>query len=180
MVILGVLAAVCVWASGSAEPAQLIDLAKRAAVAETLGKPMPVPSTQTSVKPVFVTIERNGAVLGCRGSLHTRTSQLEQEVILNARAAARHDPRYQPLSAKDLKGILVTVTIIDRLETMTDVSNLTPKDGLVLQSGDKFGVVLPWEGKDPKVRLEWAYRKAGVKKGAPVSLQRMAAERYRG
>lgn len=180
MVIQGVLAALCVWTPGSAEPAQLIDLAKKAVIAETLGKPLPVPSSQSRVKPVFVTIERNNVVLGCRGSLHARTSQLEQEVILNARAAAQHDPRYKPLSTKDLKGILVTVTVIDKLETIKDVSQLTPKDGLVLQSGDKFGVVLPWEGKNPKVRLEWAYRKAGVKIGAPVSLQRMAAERYRG
>ena len=74
----------------------------------------------------------------------------------------------------------VTVTVVDRLESIKNVSRLSPKDGLVLQSGDRIGVVLPWEGKDPKVRLEWAYRKAGVKQGERVNLHLMVAERYRG
>lgn len=165
---------------GGAEPAQLIDLAKKAVRAETLGQPPPKPASRTPVKPVFVTIERNGTVLGCRGALQTRTGSLEDEVILAARAAARHDPRYKPLTAEDLQGALVTVTVVDRLESIKNVGRLSPKDGLVLQSGDRIGVVLPWEGKDPKVRLEWAYRKAGVKQGERVNLHLMVAERYRG
>jgi len=50
----------------------------------------------------------------------------------------------------------------------------------VLKSGAKVGVVLPWEGKDPKTRLAWAYRKAGVKPGTSVRLYKLKAERYRG
>jgi hypothetical protein len=40
--------------------------------------------------------------------------------------------------------------------------------------------VLPFEGKDPKVRLTWAYRKAGVAENVACNLQRMFAERFRG
>jgi hypothetical protein len=127
-----------------------------------------------------VTIERDGRVLGCRGSLEARTGSLEAEVVLAAQAAAVHDPRYRRLTPADTQRFLVTVTIMDRLEPIRDVSGLTPSAGLVLRSGGRCGVVLPWEGKDPAVRLRWAYTKAGETQGASVQLFRMIAERYRG
>jgi len=131
-------------------------------------------------RPVFVTIELNGQVLGCRGTLEPRATSLQDEVSVDARAACAHDPRYRPIRAADLPKILVTVTVVDRLEPITNVQGLGPEDGLVLKSAGKTGVVLPWEGKDPQTRLKWAYRKAGVGQDAPASLFRMVAERDRG
>jgi hypothetical protein len=40
--------------------------------------------------------------------------------------------------------------------------------------------VLPWEGKDPRIRLKWAYQKAGVAIGASANLYRLTATRFRG
>jgi AMMECR1 domain-containing protein len=100
-----------------------------------------------------------------------------------ARSAAAFDPRYRPLTRDDLRDFLVTVTIIERLEPMekSAIGSLTPEHGLVLKTtGGKTGVVLPFEGKDPKVRLTWAYRKAGVAENVACNLQRMFAERFRG
>ena len=74
----------------------------------------------------------------------------------------------------------MTVTLIERLEPLTDLATLRPGDGLVLTAGSRTGIVLPWEGRDPKTRLDWAYRKAGVVRGASVRLQRLIAPRYRG
>jgi|SRR5579862_9725412 len=136
--------------------------------------------TQTPARPVFVTIELNGVVLGCRGSLLARSTCLEEEVAQDARAACAHDPRYRPLTLADLDRILVTVTVVSDQQPIASVEGLTPAEGLVLVSGSRTGVVLPWEGKDPRTRLDWAYRKAGVPKGSPVTLYRMTAERFRG
>lgn len=158
----------------------LIALARSAVKAEVEGKVPPKPATKSPARPVFVTIEIEGRVAGCRGSLAARTGSLEEEVILAARAAAKHDPRYAPLSPKDIPRILVTVTVVNGTQPLDDVNSLTPADGLVLKSGAKVGVVLPWEGKDPKIRLGWAYRKAGVKPGTSVRLYKLKAERYRG
>ncbi|WP_227624996.1 AMMECR1 domain-containing protein [Fimbriimonas ginsengisoli] len=130
--------------------------------------------------PVFVTIERNGQILGCRGSLAPRRATLAEELVDTARGAAAHDPRYRPVREQDLNGFLVTVTVVDRLEPISDAHGIRPEDGLVLSSGSKKGVVLPWEGKDPALRLKWAYQKAGVPVGSAVTLQRMVAERWRG
>jgi len=165
-----------------AEPSPIVVLARDAVRAEVLGQQAPAPHAATPPQPVFVTIERRGRILGCRGTLESRSRSLEQEVLLAARAAAGHDPRYRPLTSGDLDGFLVTVTRVERLEPISqdDVPSLTPDQGLVLRAGEAVGVVLPWEGKDPRVRLEWAYRKAGVRQGTGVRLFRMIAERERG
>lgn len=167
--------------SQSYAPHLLIDIARNAVNAEVLGsRTVPKISGTIPAKPVFVTIEVNGAVRGCRGALATRFNSLEAEILQAARSAAAHDPRYRPLSKEELKQFLVTVTVVERLEPINSVSGLTPEDGLVLKSGNRTGIVLPWEGKDPATRLKWAYRKAGVAEGSSVSLQRLIAQRYRG
>ncbi|HEY0866393.1 MAG TPA: AMMECR1 domain-containing protein [Fimbriimonas sp.] len=133
---------------------------------------------KSPARPVFVTIESGGKVLGCRGALASRYRTLEEEVRSAATAAAAHDPRYPPLRP----GVKfnVTVTVVERLEPLDDVATLRPDQGLVLRSGTRVGVVLPWEGKDPLVRLDWARRKAGVPQNSPVKLERMVATRFRG
>ena len=158
----------------------LVQLARKSVEAEVLHRPIPKPVTRTEVRPVFVTIEKYGKVLGCRGDISCRTTSLEDEVIQAARGAAAHDPRYRPLTQGDLKDFLVTVTIVSRKESISRVDSLEPSDGLVLVSGDKKGIVLPWEGRDPQIRLKWAYKKAGVADGAPASLFRLIASRSRG
>jgi len=164
-----------------AESSKFIRIARDAVTETVLGqKPPSVANEPQPAKPVFVTIERNGKILGCRGSLVTRSATLAGEIQAAASSAASHDPRYKPMHPSDLKGFLVTVTLVDRLETISDVSGLTPAEGLVLTSGSKTGVVLPWEGKDPHIRLEWAYKKAGLPVGAAATLQKLIARRWRG
>jgi len=168
-----------------ARPDALIALARatvQAVVACCALPPLPPSGVRTPAEGVFVTIERNNVVLGCRGTLRLHCRSLEEEVAEAARSAAGSDPRYRPLTRADLKDFLVTVTIIERLEPMERgaVASLRPDDGLVLTAGGRTGVVLPYEGKDPAVRLRWAYRKAGVTEGAACTLLRMTAERFRG
>jgi len=158
----------------------LINLAKSTIRAEVENKKPPKAQQHYPARPVFVTISTANRILGCRGSLESRTDSLESEVILAARSAARHDPRYPPINAADIAKIEVTITVIDALITINSVDALRPEDGLVLRSGSKIGVVLPWEGKDPKTRLKWAYKKAGVDFGSPCTLQLMKAERFKG
>lgn len=157
-----------------------IQVARHAVMAEVAHVPLaPLPDLGPS-HPVFVTIERANRVIGCRGALVSRRADLAEEIEDAARSAAAHDPRYRPLTVKELDNFLVTVTVVERLEAISGVGGLRPEDGLVLESGGKTGIVLPWEGKDPAVRLEWAYRKAGVAIGTSVKLQRLIAGRWRG
>lgn len=175
--------AMLLWMQVSAQAwpeRQLLDLARSAVRSQVVNARPPLPGGATPARPVFVTIEKRGRVLGCRGTLQARSASLEQEVIDAARAAAGHDQRYIPLRPSDLRDFLVTVTIVERLESLSDIDSLERDEGLVLKSGDRAGVVLPWEGRDARLRLRWAYRKAGVAPGSPCRLLRMHAERFRG
>ena len=158
----------------------LIQLAKSAVQAEVFHSAPPRPAAHSPARAVFVTIERNGKVLGCRGDLTPRSASLEEEVVSDARAAAAHDPRYRPLRASDLDGFMVTVTVVAGMDRIADVKGLQPSEGLVLDSGGRKGIVLPWEGKDPVERLSWAYRKAGLPAGSSANLYRLIATRCRG
>ena len=138
--------------------------------------------THLPAQAVFVTIERKGSVVGCRGTLHPHTASLVAEVMSAARSAATTDPRYRPLTSADLSQFLVTVTIIERLEPIDRVAarSIGPADGLALEAGGKIGVVLPWEGRDPATLLHWGYRKAGISEDTPCTLWRVVARRFRG
>ncbi len=162
------------------EATRLIELARSAVTAEVTHTIWKLPPAEGIAQPVFVTIEINGVVRGCRGDLDLRRTSLSEEVALAARGAATHDPRYTPLTAKDLKNFLVTVTLVDAVRPIDSVEGLRPADGLVLTSGNRKGIVLPWEGKDPMTRLKWAYKKAGVPETASVKLELLVARRFRG
>ena len=161
---------------------ELIAIARDAVRREVLHQSPPTTRENEAPMPVFVTIERGGKILGCRGSLRTTQSSIQREVVRAARSATSGDPRYRPLSPGDLKDFRVTVTVVESQKSLalSDLSSLEPEDGLVLQSGQRTGIVLPFEGRDPKTRLGWAWKKAGVSPGSPCRLFRLKAQRFRG
>lgn len=178
--------------SGAADPVPvsedekaLIAVARSAVIREVTGVSPPSSSAIVQRLPaqgVFVTIERDNTVIGCRGTLTPQTRSLAEEITAAARSAAGHDPRYRPLTPSDIRGFKVTVTLVDRLEPLSagQIDTLLPAEGLVLSAGTHTGIVLPWEGKDPKVRLRWAYTKANVIQNSPCLLKRLIARRFRG
>ena len=160
----------------------LIALARDAVKREVLHQKPPTPTSSEAPLPVFVTIERHGQILGCRGVLRPTQSSLQREIVRAARSAASSDPRYRPLSPADLNGFQVTVSVVERQTPLeiSELGSLSPEDGLVLQSGERVGIVLPFEGRDPQTRLRWAWKKAGLSPGSPVRLFRLQAQRFRG
>lgn len=176
--------AVSNWSSNAwaIEPSKLLDLARASIRAEVRGQALPGFESKERAQPVFVTIERLGQVIGCRGCLRARTHSLQAEVVLAARSAAKADPRYRPLTPAQLDNFRVTVTVVEAQIPLdaSAISSLQREDGLVLQAGNRTGIVLPWEGSDPKVRLGWAYQKAGVARGAKCRLFRLKATRFAG
>ncbi|RYG43463.1 AMMECR1 domain-containing protein [bacterium] len=162
------------------DDARLLEVARSAILSEVLGKPLPALRREAPPQPVFVTVEVSGKVRACRGSLSVRTGSLEEEVALAARGAAGFDPRYGRLTETKIRGMKVTVTVIESQRPIDDATTLRPEEGLALLSGGKTGVVLPWEGRDARTRLGWAYRKAGVAQGSPARLILLIARRSRG
>ena len=142
------------------------------------GSALPEATTKSPSKGVFVTIESNGKVLGCRGTLEPSEPTLEKEIQKAVRSATQFDPRYHGVHLGK-SPYAVTLTIVERSEPIGSVDGLRPEDGLILRSSIGVGIVLPWEGKDPNTRLQWAYKKASTPLGTPVRLERLIAQRSR-
>lgn len=137
--------------------------------------PAPIPGPAQGV---FITIESRGKVIACRGTLAPAKSSLHEEIKFIAGHAVRHDPRYGPVNLKG-RPFSVTLTLVDALVPFTGLGSLLPEHGLVLSWQDRKGIVLPWEGRDPATRLEWARKKAAAPPGASCHLQLLLARRSR-
>ena len=119
----------------------------------------------------FVTLEREGALRGCIGSLEPRRP-LVVDVAENAFAAGFRDPRFSPLRAEELGELEVRLSLLGALEPL-EVSSETELlgrlrpgvDGLVIAEGSRRGTFLPgvWDAfAEPDAFLRALKRKAGL------------------
>ena len=119
----------------------------------------------------FVTLTRDGQLRGCIGSLQAHRKLLD-DVKANAKAAAFLDPRFQPLTATELKTTLVEISLLSPSEPMRFASQddalaqLRPGvDGVILEYAAYRGTFLPqvWE-QLPDARQFFSHlkRKAGL------------------
>ena len=85
----------------------------------------------------FVTIEKKGELRGCIGTyLPTRTN-IAEEIIRNAIAAASEDDRFGPIKTEELPSLSYTVYILNYPEPVKDIKELDPK---------KFGIIVKSQG----------------------------------
>lgn len=118
----------------------------------------------------FVTLERDGELAGCIGSL-AATRPLWRDVVLNALGAAFADPRFTPLAPDQLDDVVVKVSVLSEQSVAPSardelVAALRPGvDGLLLEAGDRRATFLPsvWRTVDePAEFVRALLAKAGV------------------
>jgi uncharacterized protein len=122
----------------------------------------------------FVTLTQKGSLRGCIGSL-TAYRPLREDVSANAVNAALRDPRFPPLTARELSETQIEVSVLSAPEpyAFTDradaISRLRPGvDGLTLEYGSRRGTFLPqvWDSlSGPEEFLAHLVRKAGLPAG---------------
>jgi AmmeMemoRadiSam system protein A len=123
----------------------------------------------------FVTLMLHEALRGCIGTLEANRPLVE-DVVVNAYAAAFHDPRFSPLTEAELLEVKVRISI---LSPNTEVQFCTEEellrtlrpgvDGLTIQRGDQRATFLPvvWESLPrPEDFLEHLKHKAGIPAGS--------------
>lgn len=119
----------------------------------------------------FVTLVRHGKLRGCIGTLQAHRKLLA-DVKANAKAAAFLDPRFEPLTATELRSTRIEVSLLTAPEQIgfgsqdEAIALLRPNvDGVILEYGDKRGTFLPqvWE-QLPDARSFFAHlkQKAGL------------------
>ncbi len=97
----------------------------------------------------FVTLHEQGDLRGCIGTLE-QDMPLQQAIVYFARAAAFQDPRFPPLTEKELPNCTISISILSSREALAATSReellaaLTPfTDGLWLSDGYRRATFLP-------------------------------------
>jgi len=129
----------------------------------------------TQVRGCFVTLHKNNQLRGCIG-FPRPVMPLNEQIIAAAKAAAFEDPRFSQLTEKELKEIVIEISILTRPE-LIKVQNPDEyekkieigRDGLIIQ-GVNSGLLLPQVATEynfsPKQFLECVSEKAGLDKNA--------------
>jgi MEMO1 family protein len=132
----------------------------------------------------FVSLHsKNGTLRGCIGTLLPTKKNVAQEIINNALAAAFHDNRFEPLNSQELDGLVISVDILSRPESINSLNNLDAKKyGVIVQTKDgRSGVLLPnLEGIDSvEQQVLIACQKAGINPNEDkISLFKFTVERH--
>ena len=119
----------------------------------------------------FVTLNKDGQLRGCIGSLEAHRS-LDIDVRANAVAAAFRDPRFDPLQAAEWPQLEVEVSLLSAAtpiefdDEADALRQLRPGiDGVIFEYGSRRSTFLPqvWEAL-PKARefMSQLKRKAGL------------------
>jgi len=168
--------------------------AARAAIAGELGVPGPPPPVwpgwADAVLGTFVTLTQGGELRGCIGTL-VEHRPLREGLAANAVRAARHDPRFPPLTAAELARTRVEVSVLSDAEPMAVTSEdealaaLRPGiDGVIFAARGRQATFLPqvWdELSDPRTFLAHLRRKAGLSAdcwGPDVRLSRYTVQAW--
>ena len=101
----------------------------------------------------FVTLEKNGQLRGCIGSIGAYRPLIE-DIISNAQNAAFKDPRFYPVQKEEIEELQIAVSLLSNpvpidFKDEEDLLNQLIKDvdGLIIKDKEKSAVYLPsvWE-----------------------------------
>ena len=102
---------------------------------------------------VFVTLEKNGNLRGCIGSILPQRPLID-DIILNSQNAAYSDPRFKPVNKNEIDDLSIAVSLLTvpkpmKFKNEADLLNqIRPNiDGIIIKDGNYQAVYLPsvWE-----------------------------------
>jgi len=152
------------------EKQKLIDIAKASIIEAVSGEKGTLPEvTEERLKEncgAFVTIKKHGQLRGCIGYI-IAVKPLYQTVKDVARSAAISDPRFSPVSEKELDEIEIEISALTPLKRIHNVKDIeVGKHGLYMKRGFNSGLLLPQVpteyGWDKNTFLEHTCMKAGL------------------
>ena len=178
----------------STDAGQILLPIARAAIARALGRDMAASESAPWLMEAgacFVTLTQQGELRGCIGTLQAHRPLLA-DVQANAVAAAFRDPRFSPLSVRELDITAVEVSLLSPMRPLAfsseadALAQLRPGiDGVVFEFGTHRSTFLPqvWEQlPDPDEFMAQLKRKAGLPASfwaAEVRLQRYTVSKWK-
>ena len=129
----------------------------------------------------FVSLHEEGRLRGCIGTLFPTSSCVGQEIINNAIAACSRDPRFDPVTERELKKLEISVDVLSESEKITSCDQLdVHRYGIIVSNGRRQGVLLPdLDGVDTvSQQIAICRRKAGIREDEEISIERFEVVRH--
>ena len=128
---------------------------------------------------LFITISKNGQTRACWGSLHPQYTNVIEATVYTTLQALKNEYRFRPIRAQEAKSLKAQVSIIKSIEPVKNYRQVNPfKEGMLVQSGGKSGILLPGEAKDSLYQLQKCLLKAGIKSGEGYQIFRVRCDVY--
>lgn len=130
---------------------------------------------------VFVSLNMDGQLRGCIGTIDPQTDCIAEEIILNAVNACSRDPRFPAVTEEELPYLEYKVDVLTVPEPVESEDLLDPVQyGVVVTSGEKLGLLLPdLEGVNTvEKQVSIAMQKAGIRDGEDYALHRFTVVRH--
>ena len=180
------------------EHGQLLLQIARTAISNELGRTLAMPEPAGQLADLlhaagasFVTLNQQGQLRGCIGSLQARRP-LIRDIQANAVAAALNDPRFAPLTLPELDLTTVEVSVLSAMQPLSfdseadALTQLRPGvDGVVFEFGRYRSTFLPqvWEQlPTPRQFMAHLKHKAGLAPdfwASEVRLQRYTVAKFK-
>jgi len=133
---------------------------------------------------VFVTIrQRDGELRGCIGTIQPVADNVIQETWRNARLAALHDGRFEPVALHELPQLCFEVSVLHPPEKIAAETELDPQRyGVIVSTEDgRRGLLLPGiEGiATVEQQVLYARRKGRIDPEEPARLERFEVDRFK-
>ncbi len=117
----------------------------------------------------FVTLRSGGALRGCIGSF-TPAGTLSETVVRMAAAAAVEDPRFPPVTAREVPVVTIEISVLGPMTPCPAGDVVAGLHGVYVRSGARAGTLLPQvareEGWTAGELLSHACLKAGLAPGS--------------
>ncbi len=133
---------------------------------------------------VFVSIHtKDDQLRGCIGTYQSTQKSIAHEIIKNALSAAFNDPRFPPVTQKELPSLEFSVDILSKPKLVPSTYSLKPKKyGLIVSTSDgRRGLLLPDipSVKTPEDQVQICRHKAGIGPDEKISLETFTVKRHR-
>lgn len=135
---------------------------------------------ENKVVGVFVTVlDSNNKSRGCWGDLYPQAN-IKEAVLNAALGAIKRDYRYDPPALYELKDMKFLVSVVSQITPVDSIRAINPfRDGLLVQSGSKGGILMPGEAVDAHYQMVQCKLKAGIQPDEPYNLFKLVTKVYK-
>lgn len=146
-----------------------------------IGPPKDLSEEMKEKAGVFVSLHKKGELRGCIGTFSPTAENVAAEIIRNAIESSTRDPRFPPVTEKELNDLEISVDVLSEPQPAASKSELDPSCyGCIVKSGWRRGLLLPdlpgVNTADEQVAI--CRRKAGIGDDEPIELFRFKVRRY--